>query len=311
MSSATQTKSPGVSATGRCFDIQRYSIHNGPGIRTTVFFQGCPLSCPWCHNPESWSRGPELRFLANRCIHCGDCLKACPMSPETWAPGPFDPLRCTRCGSCADACPSGARSMSGREWTASALLNEVERDSPFFEESGGGVTFSGGEPLFQAAFLLECLRLARIRGIHTAVDTCGFAPREVILEVADRTDLFLYDLKILDPARHLGYTGVPVEPILGNLRALDGRGARIWLRVPFVPGFNDDPASMEAIGAFAAGLKHTRRVHILPYHGMGSAKLAQMGLQSPREEIGPPKAGMLEEAVGCLKSHGLDVHLGG
>jgi len=296
--------------TGVCFDIQRYSIHDGPGIRTTVFLKGCPLACPWCHNPESIAGAPELRVLAGRCVRCGACTKACPLS---LADGPNlpDPARCLRCGSCAAACPTGARQLTGRSWTVQEVLDVVLRDRLFYDDSGGGVTFSGGEPLAQWRFLLACLEAAQAQGLHTAVDTSGFASQRTVLAVAARTDLFLYDLKVLDPERHLRFTGVPLAPILRNLRALDATGAHIWLRMPLVPGYNDDRANLEAVGTFAADLRHARRLHVLPYHRLGAEKYARLGRADPMGDVPSPTSDAVETAARILRTYGLDVHVGG
>jgi len=299
--------------TGNHFDIQRYSIHDGPGIRTTVFLKGCPLSCPWCHNPESHAAHPEISFLPGRCIRCGSCLEVCPHPATSGSDGTpvINPLQCVRCGECVDACPTGARELLGRTVDVQEILKEVERDRPFYEESGGGVTFSGGEPLLQSEFLLACLRESRERGLHTAVDTSGYAPREVILEVAAWTDLFLYDLKILDDARHRKYTGVAVAPVLENLRAIDATGAEIWLRVPLIPGINTDAANLEGLGDFAASLKRRYTVHLLPFHGMGSEKYRRLGRDHPLRSPRPLDPGILEEAAEIFRARGLRVHRGG
>ena len=296
--------------TGICFDIQRFSIHDGPGIRTTVFLKGCPLSCLWCHNPESQARLSEVRIIETRCIHCGSCGAVCPqgLAGGPWLP---DPARCERCGACAEACPTGARQLVGRSYSVDEVLDAVERDRPFYDESGGGVTFSGGEPLLQARFLLACLDAARRRGLHTAVDTSGFASRRTVLAVAALTDLFLYDLKVLDPARHLQFTGVPVTPILRNVQALDRAGARIWLRVPLVPGYTDDHENLASLGAFAAGLRHTRRLHLLPYHRLGADKYGRLGRPDRLGDVQPPSPAALEAAATYLRSFGLDVRVGG
>ena len=201
--------------------------------------------------------------------------------------------------------------MVGTELTLEQVIAAVERDRPFYEESGGGVTFSGGEPLLQAQFLLACLREARARGIHTAVDTCGYASRATVLGVAAWTDLFLYDLKVLDPVRHRRFTGVSLEPILTNLRALDALGASIWLRVPYVPGFNDDEANLDALGRFVSSLGRTRRVHLIPYHRLGSAKHSRLGNEDPMRDVLPPSAAAVEQAASRLRTYGLDVHVGG
>jgi len=296
--------------TGVCFDVQRYSIHDGPGIRTTVFLKGCPLACPWCHNPESIAASPEIRVLDGRCLHCGSCTAACPLG---LADGPNlpDPSRCLRCGSCAAACPTGARQLVGRVWSVAEVLDAVERDRPFYDTSGGGVTISGGEPLFQWKFLIACLEALRARGVHTAVDTTGFASLRVVRQVAAWTDLFLYDLKVLDPERHLRFTGVPLAPILRNLQVLDKAGARIWLRLPLVPGCNDDPVNLMAVAQLAAGLRHTRRLHLLPFHRLGAEKYDRLGHAYPMGDVAPPTAEAVEAAAALLRSGGLDVHVGG
>ncbi len=296
--------------TGVCFDVQRFSIHDGPGIRTTVFLKGCPLSCPWCHNPESQALRPEIRIIETRCIHCGSCGAVC---SEGLAGGPYppDPARCLRCGACAEVCPTGTRQLVGRSYGVTEILEAVERDRPFYDESGGGVTFSGGEPLLQWRFLVACLEAARRRGLHTAVDTSGFASVSVIRAVAAWTDLFLYDLKVLDAARHLAFTGVPLEPILRNLRALDRAGTRIWLRVPFVPGYTDDEANLTALGTFAAGLRHTRQLHLLPYHRLGADKYARLGRPDHLGAVEPPTTAVVEGAATYLRTFGLDVRVGG
>ncbi len=296
--------------TGLVFDVQRFSIHDGPGIRTTVFLKGCPLRCDWCHNPESQDRRPELAITESRCIHCGSCGSVCPLG---LAGGPYvtDPMRCDRCGRCVAACPTGARRLVGELMTPRRLLEAVERDRPFFDESGGGVTFSGGEPLAQPRFLLACLREARVRGIHTTVDTCGVASPITIRRVAALADLFLYDLKVLDPERHRRFTGVPLEPILDNLRQLDERGARIWLRVPLIPGRNDDVANLEDLARLALGLRTRPRLHLLPYHRLGADKRGRGGRVDRAADVEPPDEAAVARAAGLLQARGLDVRIGG
>jgi pyruvate formate lyase activating enzyme len=311
LAAATTEPSALADPTGVCFDIQRYSIHDGPGIRTTVFLKGCPLRCPWCHNPESWSPVPQIRVFEARCIHCGACTAACPLGI---ADGPRlpDSESCLHCGRCAEACPTGTRQLVGRQLTVAEVFEVVERDRPFYDESGGGVTFSGGEPLFQWRFLLACLEAARRRGIDTAVDTSGFASRRTIETVARATNLFLYDLKVLDPVRHRRDTGLPLGPILRNLRALDRAGATIWIRVPLIPAYNDDRANLEALGVFVAGLSQTRRVHLLPYHRLGSEKHARLGLSDPMDPaVAAPSPAAVEESAAYLRSFDLDVRIGG
>jgi pyruvate formate lyase activating enzyme len=289
---------------GTCFDIQRFAIHDGPGIRTTVFLKGCPLTCSWCHNPEGRALDPEIRLFPDRCIACGTCHDICPGG------GPSE-TRCIRCGACAENCPADARRRIGRTWSAPELVAEIERDRPFFEESGGGVTFSGGEPLAQPEFLLACLAGCRECAIHTAVDTSGYAAAELIREVAGVTDLFLYDLKILDPDEHLRRAGVPLAPITENLRLLDELGAAIWIRIPILPGINDGEAAVDAFGRFVAGLPRSRKIHLLPYHRMGIDKAGRSGTGSPAETLEPPTRERLEAIKQQLTAHGLQVKIGG
>lgn len=289
---------------GICFDIQRFAIHDGPGIRTTVFLKGCPLTCSWCHNPEGRAAAPEIHLFPDRCIACGTCHDVCPSG------GPADAM-CIRCGACAENCPADARRRVGRSWSAPELVRELERDRPFFEESGGGVTFSGGEPLAQPEFLMACLAACRERRIHTAVDTSGYAAPAIVRDVARHTDQFLYDLKIMDAEEHRRRTGVPLAPILENLRALDSAGAEIWIRVPVLPGINDGDAAVDALAGFVSGLPRSRRIHLLPYHRMGLEKAARAGAGSPVDLLEPPSPERIDAIAKRLEAHGLMVRIGG
>jgi pyruvate formate lyase activating enzyme len=305
---------------GVVFDIQRFSLHDGPGIRTTVFLKGCPLACAWCHNPEGIAPRPEVLLVKGRCLGCGACGAVCPEAVRTdgvvtggpgGAAAPLDGARCRRCGACVEACPAGARRKAGREMTATEVVAEVARDRVFYEESGGGATFSGGEPLLQFDFLLELLDGCRAERIHTTLDTCGHAPRAGLLEAAARADLVLYDLKSMDPERHRAATGVDNAGILANLRALADTGTPIWLRVPVIRGFNDDLENALATARLAAPLDSVRRVSLLPYHALGRHKAGAAAPALPSAGFVPPSAACLEALACCYRERGLEVRIGG
>ena len=300
-------------AMGRVFNIQRCSVHDGPGIRTTVFLKGCPLSCSWCHNPEGIDEAPVLMINADRCLSCGACSEACPVEKGGAVPAGqlWDRAACTRCGSCVEACPADARELAGREYGVDELVDELERDGVFFDTSGGGVTFSGGEPLAQAGFLSECLRECRRRGLHTTVDTCGLAPRDTLLEVAQRADLLLYDLKHMDPIRHRSETGVDNRLILDNLRALSESDVEVWIRFPMIPGFNDDAANIEATGAFLEGLPRRHRVFVLPYHGIADGKRSRLEETADLSVLHSPGMEAIAEVAETFVKHKLEVTVGG
>ncbi len=296
--------------TGTIFDVKKFSIHDGPGIRTTIFFKGCPLACLWCHNPESQAREPELMFLESRCIGCGACREAC--GPGAIAADlTVDTERCTLCGNCVAACYAEAREMVGQEMTVSGVMAEIERDVPFYDESGGGVTFSGGEPLAQPDFLLALLQACREREIHTAVDTCGFAPWQVLDKIRRHVDLFLYDLKLMDEAEHIRYTGVSNKLILKNLEMLAERGHDITLRVPIIPGINDSDEHIRQLGAFAATLPHLKQVDLLPYHHIAAEKYQRLGKSYESPAAHPPSDERMAEIVQILQGFGLQVKIGG
>jgi pyruvate formate lyase activating enzyme len=294
---------------GLVFNIQKYSIQDGPGIRTTVFLKGCPLRCWWCHNPEGQSAEPEVVTVETRCTACGQCVRVC---LHDGGAAPAASPQCIRCGACVDACPSEARQMLGQAMTVDEVLAEVLQDRVFYEESGGGVTFSGGEPLGQPDFLRELLRACHASGISTAVDTCGYAPWEQLAAVAPFTDLFLYDLKTIDDKRHVEYTGVSNKLILSNLKALGRIHANIWVRVPIVPGFNDDAAALEAIGRFAAAVPSVRQVNLLPYHETGANKFARLGRSYPAGEVPRLSPVQMAAAAETFRAAGMtNIHTGG
>jgi pyruvate formate lyase activating enzyme len=289
---------------GIVFDIRRFSVHDGPGIRTTVFLKGCPLQCAWCHNPESQSAEPELIKRPSRCLRCGACVEACPEDAVRLDfDGPTTDLaRCERCGLCVDACFSGARELAGREVSAAQAMAMIERDRPFYDESGGGVTFSGGEPLLQPEFLLELLGSCRKMEICTALDTCGYAPWAVLDRVRGDVDLFLYDLKTLDDDQHRVLTGVSNRLILENLRALSEGGHTIVLRVPLIPGINDEDDNIRRTGALAASLPTPVRVELLPYHRIGVEKYGRVARQYLLPQVQPPSQERLAQVADILKA---------
>jgi len=298
---------------GIVFDIKKFSIHDGPGIRTTVFFKGCPLSCWWCHNPESHAPEPELVFWESRCIRCGACLEVCEQGAISWDGDVMstDGENCTLCGDCVTVCYAEARQIAGREMTVAQVMAEIEQDIPFYDESGGGVTFSGGEPLFQLGFLLALLRACKEKAIHTAVDTCGFVPWETLDDIREHIDLFLYDLKLMDDAKHRKFTGVSNELILDNLQMLSTQGHNIVLRVPIIPGINDDDENIRETGTFAAALPHLNGVDILPYHYAAVEKYKRLSQVYSLPETRPPSEERMAEIAQVLRGFGLHVKIGG
>jgi pyruvate formate lyase activating enzyme len=298
-------------SAGTVFNVQRFSLHNGPGIRTTVFLKGCPLRCVWCHNPESQLPGRQVAVVESRCIACGGCTEVCPerIAPAK-VPG-LTPGRCRLCGACAAACPSGARALLGRTVGVGELIGELERDRVFYDESGGGATFSGGEPLAQADFVADCLDACRRLGVHTAVDTCGHAPWADLERVAMRADLVLYDLKTLDDERHIRATGASNRTILDNLRRLAAVHPAIWVRIPIVPGITDDLDELAAAAELVAGLAGVRQVNLLPYHRTGVGKHRRLGLEYGLENVATPPVEHLERLAQPFRAAGLATRIGG
>ncbi len=309
MFAAVSGRTGGALATGIVFDIRRYSIHDGPGIRTTVFLKGCALSCLWCHNPESQASGPELILRENRCIACKACVDACPNGAIARTDdGPrTDRAKCRGSGHCATVCYADARSLAGHTMSVEQVLDTVERDRPFYEESGGGLTISGGEPLLQPYFTAALLRAAKARGIHTALDTCGHGSWRSLDRLRRDVDLFLYDLKMMDEDRHQLFTGAPNHRILANLRALSEAGHKIVLRLPLVPGINDDEENIRAVRAFAASLPHLAGLDLLPYHRIGVDKYTRTGRTYPLPETAPPPQELVAAIARTLASAGLPV----
>jgi pyruvate formate lyase activating enzyme len=264
------------------FNVQRFSTEDGPGIRTTCFFKGCPLTCTWCHNPEGISPKPQLVWYEARCIGARDCIKACPKKALELTPGGLRISRdlCDACGACADACPAAALEIIGKPWTLDALFDEVRRDAAFYETSGGGVTLSGGEPLMQREFVCAFITKCREAGLHVALDTTAYAAEDVFAAAAGLADLVLLDLKHIDPEAHQQHTGVPLEPILRNARRLAEMGKPVWVRTPVIPGATDSNDNIAAIARFIAGnLPNCERYDLLPFSNLCTSKYERLGME--------------------------------
>ncbi len=295
------------------FDIRRFSIHDGPGIRTAVFFKGCPLRCQWCHNPESQSSQPELILRLNRCIHCEACVQSCPNGAVTSSDGEIltDREKCRVCGACADACFPEGRQIVGQVYLPSQVIEIVERDRVFFEQSGGGLTLTGGEPMMQLPFIRLLLHDARQRGLHTVMETCGYASWQAFASILEEVDLFLYDLKLMDDIKHRQFTGVSNQRILENLKQLTARGKMVIVRLPIIPGVNDDAENLAAAGSFIAGLGQVQRVDLLPYHRIAETKYQNLGKEYLLRGLKSPEPKAMEMIASQLREFGLDVSIGG
>lgn len=299
---------------GTIFDIKKFAVHDGPGIRSTIFFKGCPLRCPWCHNPEGISPAPEIMVFPNRCLPgCRDCLSACP-NGALFKKGRairLDRARCDGCGACSLACPAEALRLVGYRVTVPQAMGQLAKDAAFFRDSHGGVTCSGGEPLLQPRFLHELLGSCRRQGLDVAVDTCGHAPFSRYEEILPLTALFLYDLKLMDDSRHRLLTGVSNRLALSNLQKLSRSAASIAIRVPLVPGCNDSAADMAELADFCSSLPQRHPVHLLPYHRGGSGKWRRLGRRDPLAPTKPPEAAAVQKAGEIFLKRKLDVKIGG
>ena len=298
---------------GLIFDIRRYAIHDGPGIRTTVFFKGCPMHCWWCHNPEGQNSEPELVFRKSRCVGCGKCAEKCqrnailPLAQSI----SIDRKNCVLCDVCSSMCPSDALSIAGKRMKVEEILEEIEKDESFYEESDGGVTFSGGEPLLQPDFLRTLLKECKDRAIHTVVDTCGFARYEIIDKIRDKVDLFLYDMKTMDDETHRKYTGASNERILSNLRKLAENGSNIVISVPLIPSINDDEENVTRTAEFVSCLPNILQVNLLPYHRAGIEKYKNLGKPYKLEKIQIPSDQCVKSVKKRMESFGIKVGIGG
>lgn len=263
--------------TGKIFNIQRFSTSDGPGIRTVVFLKGCPLDCAWCHNPESKSTKTEIFYNSDMCVGCGFCANVCENNCHTLVDvlHYFDREKCNGCKKCIKACCTNALQLCGEEKTAEEIMEVVLKDKPFYEESGGGITLSGGEPLMQYDFTLSLLKLAKEKGLHTAIETSGFSTRD-LTQLNQYTDLWLYDIKIFSKDEHQKYTGVTNEKILENLYALDRLGAQIILRCPIIPEITLTESHFVALAELVNGLNGVAAIHLEPYHPLGISKAQQL-----------------------------------
>jgi len=289
---------------GSIFNIQKFSLNDGPGIRTTVFLKGCMLRCLWCHNPESHSSKPQLMLYREKCIGCGECVRRCPRQLHSFSEDGehrIDRQRCAACSSCVDGC-AGALEIVGREASVEDILREVEKDRRFYEHSGGGMTVSGGEPLMQPEFTLALLREAKGRGLHTCLETCGYAPWEKLQALIPFVDLFLWDVKETDDALHREFTGVSAERILDNLRRLSDAGASIVLRCPLIPGYNDRPAHLAAIAALAEELTGVIRVDVEPYHPLGKGKSESLGKEYAPGDLTFPENETVQQWIRAISA---------
>ncbi len=297
--------------TGIIFDVKHFAVHDGPGIRTTIFLKGCPLRCLWCHSPESQSPRPEVAYYPNLCIGCGACVEACPNGAQTMGTPKILRELCTEVGRCAEECYAGATIMYGREVTVGGMLEEVDKDRLLYETSGGGVTISGGEPTMQPEFASALLGALKERGYHTALDTCGHAEWNVLERVIADTDLVLYDLKHMDSFTHRETTGVTAELIQSNLEKVAMSGKTLVVRVPVIPGHNDPPENITAMARFLGGLKGVEAVELLPYHNLGTPKYMALGREYPLVGLQSPEPGALKEWERILEAEGLRIVIEG
>ncbi len=298
---------------GRIFNIEKYAVHDGPGIRTTVFLKGCPLRCWWCHNPEGQNPRNELVYREGRCIGCGECVRKCPRKALSCSSKRviLNRKSCNVCGACAQVCPSEALSIAGQEKSVDEVVEAIERDVAFYEESEGGVTFSGGEPLLQPDFLEALLSECNERGIHTTLDTSGYASQKVVDSVSRKVDLFLYDLKSMDDARHKKYTGVSNKLVLKNLQRLVKNGCDVAVSLPIIPGANDCEENVRRTGEFISSLQNVKYVSLLPYHKAGVAKYKNLGRHYRLEKVQPPSPREIDMLRERLEAFGLKVRIGG
>lgn len=292
--------------TATIFDIKRFAVHDGDGIRTTVFFKGCPLRCAWCHNPEGLAREKQLAYYAGKCVSCGLCAGVCPTGAQSLTESGhlFERAKCLNCGKCENICIQGALKLYGKEMTVEQLLPILSEDKAFYDNSGGGVTLSGGECLLQADFCSALLKALKQTGIHTAVDTCGAVSKKAVDAVLPFTDIFLYDIKAIDESIHIRGTGVSNRQILENFEYLAEKNVPVEVRYPFVPEYNDGEA--EKIAVYLSGFSNITKVRVLPYHNYAGSKYAALGLKNTLPTVLPDNVA-LETAKACFLKRGITV----
>lgn len=301
-----------VEEKGLVFNIQRFSVNDGPGVRTIVFLNGCPLRCKWCCNPESQELRPVVMFKEVNCVGCGNCNVVCPTGASSFAyPGKIDHTKCIACGKCVDVCYHKALELSGRWMTVEDLMKELYKDRVVYRRSGGGITVSGGEALVQHTFLLELLKTCKSVGWHTAIETTGFAKKEVLDEIVPWLDLVMMDIKHIDPVIHKQFTGVDNTKILENAIYISKMAKEMIVRVPVIPGFNADKKTITGIAKFATYMHNIKQIHLLPYHDLGSNKYGMLGKDYTLSDVKTPEASTMEELKEIVESYGFQCKIGG